>query len=165
MPETPVRQVSVSELLKGVTTSPLKLLVAATVFYILALALPVALIRSNIGLGGPQSGGISGATVGGWPVWIALLGYVAAIASYFVEPLQPFRKVLALVALVLTALVVIWAYFYGPFFAGIAEMTRAMGALGGNASLSQLVSIYPHIGIVALILAVACLVMAVRRTA
>lgn len=150
------RQVSGGEVFSTINRSPVLLAGLAALLVLISLVIPFLGARTNLGMGVDQSGSLSGAQAAGWTGWVTLILFVAAAAARKVGELAPYRSLIDIAALVMCLVTLVWAWFKNPISEGLAQMTQALGRTGGPSP----VSIYPHIGMIVLLVAAGLLVLA-----
>lgn len=154
------KQVSAREMIGSIAQSPFRLSLVAVACVFLATVLPFIGVRVDIGFGRGSSS-LSGAEAAGWLAWLALIVFGLAAASRRVASLQPYKNLLEMGAVSAAVLMALWGWFYNPAAEQMEQANEFIGAFGRpDQSASDMVSQYPHLGMLFLIAAVALVLLA-----
>ncbi len=169
------RQISPAEALRSVMGSSPKLAALAAACMLLFLLLPALRVSGSV-LGIATAASFSGGEIGGWTAWVAVMAFVAAAATRFVPSIVPYRRILDLVALVMVGAVLVYAVLASPIAEASQQLHQAQtqfgglmgGGLGGGfgrnpTGVQSPVSVLPHVGVLAFVLAPVLLFIARRR--
>lgn len=154
-----VKQKSSADFIKEIFSSEIKLSLSAALLVILALVLPFISIQTNMGLGLDRAGSINAYEAAGLIAWVTTLAFIISVVSRFAHQLTAYKSLIDIAAIALAILTIVITWFFNP---AVLEMHQATDFFGGS-RMSRMVIIYPHIGMVLLIVASGVLLLARKR--
>jgi hypothetical protein len=153
-----VPQVDLKQLVALATSTGLGLSILALVLVFVGFLLPFVSVSTNIGMGLDQTGSMGGFAAAGWAAWLTVLAFIAVILSWKVIQIAPYRTVLSYAGAALAIVTVVVGCFFNPV---TSEMSQLNAALPGT----NMISLGPHIGMLAALIAGGLLVWAAGKPA
>ncbi|WP_159994973.1 hypothetical protein [Roseomonas sp. 18066] len=143
-PPPAIPQLSAQQAFLRLSKSSFGLALAAAALVAVSLFVPFLAVHTNLPFAGQRSGALNGADAAGWTAWATLLLFLVAVAARRIAPLQPYRSLIDIAALLMAAGMLAWAWFYNPVAGQAAQLSQLAGSLGG--AMRNPISFGPHLG-------------------